>query len=74
MMPRNREMGAAPGSGPPIIFEAALADSGNCYSMTKDGDARFTVSVSASVVKPLAEAMAVGLLQDRTFIVQITVP
>jgi hypothetical protein len=58
----------------PIIFEAALADSGNCFSMTKDGDARFTVSVSSSVVRPLAEAMASGRLQERTFIVQIVAP
>lgn len=66
--------GAPPPSGPPqpIIFEAALADSGNCFSLTRDGDARFTLSVPASTVAPLALAMAQGRLKDRTFIVTIT--
>ncbi|MGH2610060.1 MAG: hypothetical protein ACRDHF_13350 [Tepidiformaceae bacterium] len=63
-----------PPETPPILFEAALTPTGNCFAITADGDARLALSVSAAAAKPLAEAMAAGRLQSRTFIVQITVP
>ncbi len=81
---RHRAKGSAAGAAPPtpplrsadtpIVFEAALHPIGTCYAVTADGDAKLTLTVPASAARPLADAMAAGRLNDRTFLVRIELP
>lgn len=57
-----------------VHFEAALAPTGNAFTLNAEGEARLTLVVAESAAKPLAEAMASGVLRDTTFIVTITAP
>ena len=57
-----------------IVFEAALPPAGNCFTLNSDGEARFTIVVSAAAAKPLAEAMAKQVLNNTAFAVAVTYP
>ena len=67
-------MARAHDSAPPrqpssIHFEATLAPVGSCFTLNADGEARLVLVVSAA--RALADAMAAGTLNDRTFLVAI---
>ena len=54
-----------------IAFIAALYHSGACFSLDAEGSAKFVLQVPADQMQPLAEAMAAGVLTERTFTVRI---
>lgn len=53
----------------PLLFEAAMASSGNPFSIDRDGEAILRLQVPAQCVKDLAANL--DRLWGRTFIVRI---
>ena len=54
-----------------IAFVAALYHSGACFTVDAEGSAKLVLQVPADQMRPLAEAMALGQLTERTFTVRL---
>ncbi len=64
-----RRNSGAPPAGVPIMFEAALAQRGKCFTLDSEGEATLTLQVPEQFAKILSDN--IHRLRDCSFIVRL---